>query len=227
MDLIESHRHHSHLGSIYPFVTINPESEEHKEIVRSSMNHWVYRGMGAWSGWCVPWASTLFSRTGNTEAAVSTLHYWNENFVNEGKGTLHNANKPGASVFSHPIWDKMPPYTPNTEIMQLDAGFGALSAVFELLVQNREDGIYVLPNLHYQWKELSFENIRTEGAFQVSAKVTKGKVAEVKVTSLAGGKLNLVHGLGDQFNLNGTLRTGSKLEISCAPGEKFILTRAE
>jgi alpha-L-fucosidase 2 len=224
-DLIESHRHHSHLGSIYPFVTINPQAEEHKDIINASINRWVNRGMGMWSGWCVPWASTLFARTGNSEAAVSTLHYWNENFVNEGKGTLHNSNKPGASIFSHPVFDKLPEGSRNSEIMQLDAGFGALSAVFELLVQNREDGIHVLPKLHYQWKELSFENIRTEGAFQVSAKVSKGKVSEIKVKSLAGGKLSLIHGLGENYVLNGRRSSGAKLERDCTVGEVITLTR--
>jgi hypothetical protein len=225
MDLIESHRHHSHLGGIYPFATIDPTAAEHKEIVQASFNQWVNRGMGTWAGWCVPWASSLFSRTGNTEAAVSTLHYWNENFVNEGRGTLVNANKPGVSSFTQPIYDKLPEGTPNSEIMQLDAGFGALSAVFELLVQHREDGIYVLPNLHYQWKELSFENIRTEGAFQISAKVAEGKVKEIRVKSLAGGTLRLAHGMGNKFHLNGKSFTGTKLEKECVAGEEIILTR--
>lgn len=224
-DLVESHRHHSHLGGIYPFVTYDPAAAVHKDIVQASMNQWVNRGMGMWSGWCVPWASTLFARTGNSEAAVSTLHYWNENFVNEGRGTLHNSNKPGASIFYHPIYDKLPEGTPNNEIMQLDAGFGALSAVFELLVQNREDGIYVLPNLHYRWKELSFENIRTEGAFQISAKVAEGKVKEIKVKSLAGGTLRLTHGLGEKYTLNGQPATGSRLEKECVAGEEITLTR--
>jgi len=224
-DLVESHRHHSHLGSVYPFVTVDPAAAEHKEVVQASISQWVYRGMGTWTGWCVPWASALFARTGNSEAAVSTLHYWNENFVNEGRGTLHNSNKPGASVFFHPVYDKLPEGTPNNEIMQLDAGFGALSAVYELLVQNREDGIYVLPNLHFQWKELSFENIRTEGAFQISAKVTQGKVKEIKVKSLAGGTLRLSHGLGDRFLVNGKQFTGSKLEKECVAGEEILLTR--
>jgi alpha-L-fucosidase 2 len=83
----------------------------------------------------------------------------------------------------------------------------------------------VLPNLHYQWKELSFENIRTEGAFQISAKVTEGKVKEIKVKSLAGGTLKLAHGLGDKFLLNGKPSLGSKLEKECVAGEEITLTR--
>jgi alpha-L-fucosidase 2 len=223
-DLIESHRHHSHLGGIYPFVTYNPAAAEHKPIVQASINRWVNRGMGMWSGWCVPWASTLFARTGNTEAAVSVLYHWKDNFVNEGRGTLHNSNKPGMSIISNPIYDKLPESAVKNEVMQLDAGFGALSAVLELLVQNREDGIYVLPDLHYQWKEVSFENIRTEGAFQISAKVTGGKVKEVKVKSLAGGTLRLSHGLGDQFLLNGKQTSGAMLEKECTKGEVILLT---
>ena len=225
-DLIESHRHHSHLGGIYPFVTYDPAAPEHKPIVQGSINRWVNRGMGMWSGWCVPWASTIFARTSNTETAVSILHYWNENFVNEGRGTSHNANKLGMSIFGQPIYNKLPEGAPKNEIMQLDAGFGALSAVFELLVQSREDGIYVLPDLHYEWKELSFENIRAEGAFQISARVSGGKVSEVKVKSLAGGPLKLAHSLGDSYLLNGVKTSGQRLEKECVAGEVLTLQRS-
>ena len=36
MDLVESHRHHSHLGGIWPFVTIDPFDESHSQIVQNS-----------------------------------------------------------------------------------------------------------------------------------------------------------------------------------------------
>ncbi|MCU0353005.1 MAG: hypothetical protein MUD08_04580 [Cytophagales bacterium] len=226
-DLIESHRHHSHLGSIYPFATIDPADPQHKEIVQASINRWVNRGTGMWSGWCVPWASVLHNRMNNTETAVSLLHWWHANFVNEGRGTSHNANKFGISVFGQPIWDKLPPNTPNGEIMQLDAGFGALSAVLELLVQQRRDAIHVLPNLHYQWKNVSFRNIRAEGAFTVSAKAVDGRVAEVRVKSLRGGKLRLAHNLGEKYRVGTQPATGGMFEKDCTPGEEIVLTRAE
>jgi alpha-L-fucosidase 2 len=224
-DLIESHRHHSHLGSIYPFVSIDPQAENHRTIVQGSINRWVNRGMGMWSGWCVPWASILQTRTGNTEAAVSLLHYWNENFVNEGRGTLHNSNKPGISILANPVYNKLPEGAPKNEIMQLDGGFGALSAVLELLVQNRLDGIYVLPNLPDGWKELSFDRIRTEGAFQISSRVVAGQVEEVKVRSLAGGRLRLVPNLGARFQVNGVAMDGPRFEEDCVAGQEMTLTR--
>ncbi len=224
-DLIESHRHHSHLASIYPFVTIDPLSDAHQKIVQASINRWVNRGTGMWSGWCIPWASVLHARTGHAEAAVSTLHFWNENFVNEGRGTLHNANKPGISILANPVYNKLPDGAPKNEIMQLDAGFGALSAVLELLVQNRTDGIYVLPQIPDGWKELAFENICTEGAFQVSARVTAGQAVEVKIKSLAGGRLQLQPNLGNRFRANGQIIEGPRLEKNCTVGELITLTR--
>jgi hypothetical protein len=224
-ELDDSHRHHSHLGGIYPFVTIDPKSPEHEKIVDASLNQWTFKGMGAWSGWCVPWASIIHGRNDNAEAAVALLHYWQAHFVNAGRGTLHNSNKRGLSLISNPVYEKLPTEPPPHEVMQLDAGFGALSAVLELLVQNRADGIHVLPGLHYEWKNLSFENILCEGAFFVSAVVNEGVVQEVKVTSKAGGKLRLAHGLGERFLFNGKEMQGKMFEKECVAEETLVLKR--
>jgi hypothetical protein len=110
--------------------------------------------------------------------------------------------------------------------MQLDAGFGALTAVLELLVQNREDGIYVLPEVLEEWEGLTFSNIRTEGAFQVSAGVKDGKTSEIRIKSLIGGPLRLVHGLGDNYTLNGSPASGAMLQRECKAGEELVLKRA-
>ncbi|MFP4290804.1 MAG: glycosyl hydrolase family 95 catalytic domain-containing protein [Cyclobacteriaceae bacterium] len=223
MDLITSHRHHSHLASIYPFATVDPFSEEHQEIVMHSLNFWTLRGPGAWSGWCVPWAATLNARFDRTEAAVHWLHTFKDVYTNAGRGTLHNAAFPGFSMIYQPVWEKTDGQ--NGEVMQLDGGFGAITAITELLVQNRNDGIHVLPSLHRDWKELSFENIRAEGAFQISAKVEGGLVSEVKVKSLAGGPLSLVHKLGEKWSMNGKEQKGARLEKKCSAGEEIILKR--
>jgi alpha-L-fucosidase 2 len=224
-DLIESHRHHSHLASIFPFATINPQSTDYQSIVSNSISAWTYRGAGGWSGWCVPWASTLLSRVNNPDGAVSWLHYWKDNFTNEGRGTLHNAAFKGQSLISDGGWFKEKDEKKNREIMQLDAGFGAMTAIYELLVQNREDVIYVLPAIHRDWKNFDFENIGAEGAFQISAKVKEGKIQEIKVKSLAGGTLKLAHNLGEDFLLNGQATKGNILEKQCIIGEEILLKR--
>jgi hypothetical protein len=173
----------------------------------------------------VPWASILWSRSGQTEAAVSWLHWWKENFTNEGRGTLHNASNNGTSAIGSAVLAKLPADAPNREIMQLDAGFGALNAVLELLVQNREDGIYVLPDLHRDWKDVQFDNIRTEGAFMVSARAAEGQAREVRVRSLASGTLRLAHGLGENYLLNDQSVSGALLVRDCKAGEEIVLKR--
>lgn len=219
-DLHGSHRHHSHLAGIYPFATIDLNDPAQRKIVDNSLAAWRFRGSGGWSGWCVPWASILMARTGQPEAAVSWLHFWKDNFTNEGRGTLHNANNNGTSFLGAPDWTKE---KQNREIMQLDGGFGALNAVLELLVQSRDEGIYVLPGLPRTWRELSFDRIRAEGAFQVGATVQEGRVQEIRVKSLAGGKLRLAHGLGDSYSVNGGKRTGKFLEQDCEVGDVLTL----
>jgi alpha-L-fucosidase 2 len=221
MDLIESHRHHSHLGGVYPFATLDLNDPVQRKMVDNSLQAWRFKGAGGWSGWSIPWASILLSRTGQTDAAIKWLHYWKENYVNEGRGTLHNANTNGTSLLGAPDWEKEPK---NREIMQLDAGFGALSAVLELLVQNRDEGIYVLPSRPRTWQNLAFDDIRTEGAFLIGATVKEGTVMEVRVKSLVGGKLTLIHPFGTKWKLNGQPQEGEKLIRDCKPGEVLTLT---
>jgi hypothetical protein len=221
MDLIESHRHHSHLGAIYPFVTIDPNSEEHRSIVQNSLATWRYRGAGGWSGWCISWASILLARTGQTEAAVNWIKYFKQNFSNEGRGTSHNANTLGNSIMGHPVWSRTG--QKNGEIMQLDGGMGVVTAIYELLVQNRKDGLHVLPDRSIYWKNISFQNVRAEGGFKVSAKVSKGQLEEVKIECTADQELRLHHGFGEKYSLNGQVQNGKILQRNCKAGEVLVL----
>ena len=222
-ELVDSHRHHAHLAGIYPFATFNLKDTNQKKIINASINYWVHKGTGAWSGWCIPWASIIHSRVGNTSAAISLLHFWRENFVNEGRGTLHNANKNGISVPFGSLDYNQVPAVENHEVMQMDAGFGALSAVLELLVKNINGDVYILPEVPIQWKNLQFYNILTEGAFLVSGEVSNGRVTLIKIKSKVGGKLKVFHGLGEAFLLDKKEIKGSFLEKEFIAGEETVL----
>lgn len=210
MDLIESHRHHSHLGAIYPFRTVDPADPAHASVVRSSLDWWTRQGPGMWSGWCLPWAAILNARCNRPDAAVAWLTWWREVFTNIGGGTLHDADLPGASLL----------YGGKAqEIMQMDAAMGALIAIQELLVQVRGDDICIMPaGIPRRWRRLRFDGMLTEGAFLVGATVAGGRVVEVRVESKAGGPLRLRHGLGDG------VAGGPVLVRTMAPGERLVLT---
>ena len=190
LELEESHRHHSHLASIWPFASIDPLAPQHWQTVADSIRFWNRMGAGNWTGWCLPWASILCARLGLADAAATWLHWMLDNFTNVGWGTSHNADFAGTSTFHDgSLLSGVKPE--DAEVMQMDATMGFLTAVTELLVQNRRDGIHVLPAIPRRWRELSFDGIRCEGAFLVGADVEDGKVVEVRVTSEKGGELRL------------------------------------
>lgn len=185
-DLEASHRHHSHLACVTPFKTLDPQSNANQPLLRESIRNWQYRGAGAWSGWSVPWASSIHTHCGEPDAAIFWLRYWRQLYTNEGGASLHDAAFPGVSNLdgSSAYWSD------NAEVMQLDGQFGALTAVLDLLVQEYDGLIRVLPRLPRDWRTLSFSGILAPGGFLVGAEVTD-RVGKVRVHSRNGGVLRL------------------------------------
>jgi alpha-L-fucosidase 2 len=199
-DLEASHRHHSHLAGIYPFKTLDITSPEHGHILRNSLRAWQYRGAGAWSGWCVPWAASLHAYAGEPEAAVFWLHYWKNLFTNQGRASLHDAAFPGVSNL-----DGSSGYTdPLAEIMQLDGRFGALSAVLDLLVQERDGVLHILPAIPNNWSALSFNGILAPGGFLIDAQIENHHKLSLRLTSTRGGPLKAVLPDGSSIEQNTT-----------------------
>lgn len=225
--LEQSHRHHSHLAALYPFCTIDPHAPEHEAVVAHSIWQWTLLGAGQWTGWSIPWAATICARCGLADAAVAWLHWWHNVYTNYGYGTTHNADCAGCTGWDdgslwQPGFCKVEPFP---EVMQMDAGLGVVTAVLELLVQCRDGVIHVLPRLPSRWHELRFDGIRTEGAFLIGATVERYQVREVRVTSMAGGTLELVHGM-PVCEVNGTRHAGPRLSISTRAGQKLVIKRA-
>lgn len=221
-DLERSHRHHAHMGGIYPFCTIDTSDPAHTTIIQNTFQHWIVTGAGEWSGWCVPWASILYARCGMSDAAVQWLHWWKEVFTNEGHGTLHNAAFPGCTT----IWgwprDKSGELR---ELMQADAGMGAVNAVQELLVQQHGTQLRVMPYLPRDWKNLEFDGLWVEGGFRVGATIAGGRVTEVRVESTRGGPLRLAHGIKEVWELAGQSRKEQEIELDTQPGQRLVLRR--
>jgi alpha-L-fucosidase 2 len=229
MDLPESHRHHSHLAGIYPFCSVDPFDPAHQKIVTRSLNRWNTLGPGNWTGWCVPWAAMICSRSGLPDAALSWLHLLAEQFTNEGHATLHNSD--GAGVFA---WDDGSLAWPDHrkgadflyyEIMQMDAAMGAINAIIELLVSCRDEVIHIADRLPKGWRELSFTRVRTEGGFLIDARFRHGRADEITVQSLLGGELHLAHSLGAAWTLDGLPHAEPLLTLTTSAGKIYQLHR--
>jgi hypothetical protein len=210
-DLDASHRHHSHLGSITPFKTLDPQDPANAALLRHSLRAWQYRGAGAWSGWCVPWAASIHAHCREPDAAVFWLDYWRRLYTNEGRASLHDAAFPGVSNLdgSSAYWND------TAEIMQLDGRFGAITAIFDLLVQEVDGLIRVLPRLPRAWKDLSFRGLLVPGGFLLDAEVAGGRLTLLRVHSQHGGPLRLE--LPGGRRVDTATRPGQLLEFAIEP----------
>ena len=217
--LDHSHRHHSHLAGIYPFDAIDCAREPGRGAVARSIRHWTQKGMGEWSGWCVPWASIIHSRLGNGELAELLLEIWRRVFTNENDGTLHDAHVKGFSVLQGRTHDK--------EIMQIEAGMAAITAVQEMLLQCVKGTIRVMPGVPERWRDVSYVGMRTEGAFLISARKRDGKIERVRIVSEAGGPLRIEHNMDGKVDVQrgeAVYSTGAGVvELDTRPGDVITL----
>lgn len=225
-NLEESHRHHSHLGAICPFDAIDIYDEKLKTIVADSINHWIMKGMGLWSGWCVPWASMIHSRLQQGDSAELLLEIWERVYTNEGYGTLHDCNFPGITIMGSSSFRCTPV---RKEIMQMDAGMGAVVAIQDMLMHFRRGVCYLFNGVPARWRNAGFKNMLAEGGFLISADRNGGKTSEVKIKSQLGGTLKLANPWPEKSvkitNNDGSSESqqGPVLNIHSNKGEKFTL----
>ena len=228
LTLEESHRHHSHLGSIAPFDTIDVDDPKWRKTVENSLRHWTYRGMGLWSGWCMPWASMIHSRCGNGQMAQLVLEIWKRTFTNQGRGTLHDADFTGLTLLggSSPFTGKG-----GREVMQMDAGMGAVAAVQEMLAHERRGVIRVFRGVPRDWREVEMKDMPMPGGFLVSAAKTEGRIAKVEVRATRAGLLRIADPwAGDQARhvakLDGksvAIPASGIIELKMKAGSKLVI----
>jgi len=228
-ELQESHRHHSHLAGITPFDTLDLEDSTWAGIVERSIGHWIFRGPGLWSGWCVPWAAGIHTRLGNGEMAVLLLEIWERIFTNQGAGTLHDADVPGFTLMGISATKRQRRTRP--EIMQMDAGMGVTAAILDLLLYERQGVHHLFRGAPREWQDARFHGLRTPGAFLVSAERRAGAVAWVEIRSLAGQRFSLANPWDGPVRVRsrgGRARTvrGRILRLRTRAGEVLRLTAA-
>ncbi|GAA4289691.1 hypothetical protein GCM10023163_01400 [Aestuariibaculum suncheonense] len=175
-----SHRHFSHLLAYHPLGLIDySKSDEDKKIIDNTINHLLEKGSDYYTGYSFSWLANLQARAFDGEAAAKTLKIFAENFCLPNSfhvnGEQHNR---GYSKF------KYRPFT-------LEGNFAFAAGLQEMLIQSHTGVIQIFPAIPKQWTNVSYDKLRTEGAFLVSAKKKDGKVNQVTIVSEQGGLLKL------------------------------------
>jgi alpha-L-fucosidase 2 len=178
-NLDQSHRHHAQLMAIHPLGLLNVEDSTGNDIIKKSLRHLEKIGTREWCGYSFSWAASIYARAKEADNAVKMLQIFASNFCSSNSFHLNGDQKGGQySNFT---------YRPFT----LEGNFAFAQGVHELLIQSHKGYIEVFPAVPESWKDVSFNTLRTVGAFLVSARKVNGIIDQIIVTAEAGGKLYL------------------------------------
>ncbi|MQY78292.1 MAG: hypothetical protein GH151_03735 [Bacteroidetes bacterium] len=218
--LQESHRHFSHLMAIHPLGLIDWDNgEKDREIIKNTINDLDSLGTDWWTGYSFSWLGNLKARAMDGEGAAEVLKIFAECFCLPNSFHVNgDQSGTGKSKFT---------YRPFT----LEGNFAFAAGIQEMLLQSHTGIIYIFPAIPKSWEDVSFEKLRAEGAFLVSAKKTNGKLDEVIIMSEAGGTLKLANPFGeDFFEIAGVDMASDQMqkpviEIEIKPGMEIIFKR--
>lgn len=170
-----SHRHHSNLIAIYPLSLLNPENASDKAIIDSSLRWLQHTGTRAWCGYSFSWAASLYARAKDGDNAAKELHIFASNFCSPNSFHL-NGDQKGGQYSGYT-------YRPFT----LEGNFAFAQGIQEMLLQSNSGTIEVFPAVPEKWKDVSFHDLRAEGAFLVSAQKSNGVIKSIKIAAEQGG----------------------------------------
>jgi hypothetical protein len=172
---------------VYPLRVLKPDNAANRKLIEKSLAHWT--GLkGALEG---------YTYTG--AASISAL--------------LHKGND--ALLYLNGLLDKYIP--PNTMYREagpvIETPLSAVASVNEMMLQSYDGEIHVFPAVPDAWQEVSYRDLRTEGAFLVTARRARSKTAYIKISSLAGGTFKLTIGSPEaQYRVSKT--SGSRVTKS-------------
>ena len=204
--LTESHRHLSQCMPIFPLGDLNVEgSTRDRELIQNTLAELEMMGTGLWCGYSFAWLACIGARIREPNRAIWALRSFLDAFVSPNGFHLNgDFKKSGISRFH---------YRPFT----LEGNFAAAHAVNEILLQSWGDRIRIFPAVPGEWRDVSFIDLRAEGAFVVSAWRRNGEFFRASIRSEKGMKVRLEHPCP---NRNVVLRSGkSKMGRGFCPGD--------
>lgn len=177
------HRHVSHLYGLFPSDQISVDTTP--DLAKAARTSLVTRGDLS-TGWAIAWRLNLWARLGDGDRAHSILKL------------LLGPERTYPNMF-----DAHPPF-------QIDGNFGGTSGMTELVMQSRNDRLYLLPALPKAWPTGAMTGLRARGALGVDVRWSGGKLTEAVLTANQAGKHTVV-------------LAGSTLEVDLKRGQRVRL----
>jgi len=212
-----SHRHYSHLFSVYPLHLVDPQAEADRPLIEKSLDHWKSMPK-AWRGYSYTGSSAMSSWLGRKDDAVKLMNQ----FLDAPKTILPNT----MYIEAGPV---------------IETPLSGAASIHEIVLQSWATNTFgthirVFPGVPDAWKDVSFDRLLTEGAFEVSAVRKDGHTQFVQIKSRAGAPCRVSTSLegkivatGDrEFNLTTEVEDGQPVTvIDLKRGETVLLTSAD
>ncbi len=225
-DLAGSHRHLSNLMGLHPFNLITAEGgAADARTISASLAEWDAMGTKAWCGYSFSWMSALRARVGQADEALRLLEIYAKAFIlRNGFHANGDQTKSGYSNFT---------YRPFT----LEGNFLAMHAVHEMLLQSWSatpgtrdtEVIRLFPATSARWKDASFDDLRAEGGYLVSARRENGATKWFRIQASRAGTLRVRDNFGGRvpsWNRGGVRKAGANFEVAVKAGDVIEATVA-
>lgn len=166
--------------AIHPLGLLNWENGgRERAIIEATVAKLEACGPRWWTGYSYAWFANMKARIRDGEGAARALRDFAESFCLPN--TFHaNGDQSGRGKSDYD-------YRPFT----LEGNFAFAASVQEMLLQSHTGIIRVFPAVPDSWQDVSFRNLRAQGAFLVSAEKRDGRVVSVEIRSEKGGELQL------------------------------------
>jgi alpha-L-fucosidase 2 len=197
--LTSSHRHYSHLLWFYPLNILEPG-----DLLERSLAHWV-SFPDALQGYTFTGAASMSALLRDGDRALGYLHTLLDDFVQPN--TMYEEG-------SSPV---------------IETPLSGAQSLHDMLISSRDGVIRVFPAVPATWADVTIHELRTEGAFLVSAARRGGVTRFVRVKSLAGEPCRVAPGLAGPYEVRGRRvrwrdAGDGVLELDLDCGEDAVIT---
>ena len=214
------HRHYSHLLPFYPLAVLTPDSPEGKQLLKTSLDHWLDVTLGLHQIKTPPAADGVkaqptgggqaphsgpMSATGYTATGAASMYAW----LGDAQKAYHYLD----FLIDHKNVSPTTMYAEGNPVIESPLSF--CTALHDMLLQSwgrKDNVIRVLPACPKVWPDLAFHQLRGQGAFLVSAKRQAGLTQFVHIESLAGKPCRIITDIASpNIAINGTPATGDQV----------------
>ena len=192
--------------AIYPYHSLTPEEgDQERELITRSVNRWQDL-KGGHAGYTYTGGCAMYATLGDGDRALATLDH------------LKPLLKPNTMY-----WEG------GGEVVETP--LSAVESIDYLLLQSWGGMIRIFPAVPKRWKNVSFQDFRTEGALLVSASIQDGIIPEVKIRSEAGKPCTMLNPWAGQSvsviddagkKVNVTL-TGKVISFTTTQGKSYLI----